>query len=319
MRHQNNSSALFLFISAFVFAKALANKKTEISQILSPNNFAVSYRIFAKAIGWQSARGRMRLSMKFVTRILQALLQKLPPPPLREHSKGSTEKSNITKDEISPLVSFVIGAVGSSVTAGHGSWFNDSWPIVLGRELSEPLKAVGVSVDVRNRATGLGGGAGFSFETTAFCMETMLGTGEIDLLLFEFNLHAGDNDASTPHVAYGKISSKPNSSQASGPMISFVPSQPLSVSSPLANTTAQSQMSTASSSMPISSQIQFPSGSTTIVKEDKNQTASFIGESMLSSVEAFAASTVNRNQVSSVVSSVVPQSQLPVPAPVSVQ
>ena len=177
---------------------ASAAKKREIVESLFSGNLAVANRVLEQAVAWQTERGRMRLAMKLVIKILESLLQgPRPPNPLKSNDSAGAE-SNSSKLSKTRYVSFIIGAVGGSRTAGHGGWYNDSWPMVLGKELEGPLGAVGVNVDVRNRAAGFGGGPGFSFETAAFCLDATLGPGNVDLLLFEFNTEDERLDGATP-------------------------------------------------------------------------------------------------------------------------
>lgn len=49
---------------------------------------------------------------------------------------------------------FVISFLGSSVAAGHDSFFNQSYPIVVGNILAPVFQTVGLSVDSRNVALG---------------------------------------------------------------------------------------------------------------------------------------------------------------------
>ena len=49
--------------------------------------------------------------------------------------------------------SFVIGFSGSSVTAGHDNFLNESYPAVLERNLQPVFSRLGIKLDVRNHLT----------------------------------------------------------------------------------------------------------------------------------------------------------------------
>jgi hypothetical protein len=50
--------------------------------------------------------------------------------------------------------SFVMAFMGSSVTAGHDSPFNVSFPVRIGENMAPALEAAGISVESRNAAMG---------------------------------------------------------------------------------------------------------------------------------------------------------------------
>jgi len=77
---------------------------------------------------------------------------------------------------------FVIGVMGTSVTAGHDNWFNESWSVVLGQWLTPVYTASGLKVEVRNHAIG-----GNRYETSAYCAAATVGQ-DVDAFFFEFNM-----------------------------------------------------------------------------------------------------------------------------------
>ncbi len=62
--------------------------------------------------------------------------------------------SNMLGKTDNDTASFVIAFMGSSVTAGHDTPFNESFSERTGRLMSSPLKMVGINVDSRNAAMG---------------------------------------------------------------------------------------------------------------------------------------------------------------------
>jgi len=44
--------------------------------------------------------------------------------------------------------------MGTSVTAGHDNFFNQSFPVVWGVEMKEAFEAAGVNLTMRNHAMG---------------------------------------------------------------------------------------------------------------------------------------------------------------------
>ena len=74
----------------------------------------------------------------------------------------------------------VIGAMGSSVTAGHDSFHDAAWPAVLERWLAPTFKQLGATLVVRNQA--VGGATPFP---ASLCVRSMLGS-DVDILLREW-------------------------------------------------------------------------------------------------------------------------------------
>jgi hypothetical protein len=88
---------------------------------------------------------------------------------------------------------------GSSVTAGHDNYYNQSYPFVVERRLGPALKAVGVELVVHNIAQGANPCIPYSF-----CYETM-GGADFDFLGWEQSYNCGGDDAvheMTARMAY---------------------------------------------------------------------------------------------------------------------
>ena len=68
---------------------------------------------------------------------------------------------------------FIVGAIGSSVTAGHDNCAYDSYENQLERTMAKVWEAAGVEWEVRN--AGEGGGCGDSFRNQIFCTRQMVG------------------------------------------------------------------------------------------------------------------------------------------------
>jgi len=64
---------------------------------------------------------------------------------------------------------YTVAFAGTSVTAGHDNWFNESYPLVYERALGPVLAAGGASLHVRNHATG-----GNAISPSHFCAPTQL-------------------------------------------------------------------------------------------------------------------------------------------------
>jgi hypothetical protein len=112
-------------------------------------------KVFAQGVGFQSDEARARLVDKVALELL-------------------AEKPSERR--------FVVGVMGTSVTAGHDNWFNESWAQVLGAWLAPTFAAAGVSVEVRNHAIG-----GNRYETSAYCARATVGE-DVDAFFFEFNM-----------------------------------------------------------------------------------------------------------------------------------
>ena len=77
-------------------------------------------------------------------------------------------------------VAFVIGSVGSSVTAGHDSFGTAAYPAVIQRVLGDIMKVVGIKLEVRNAAVG---GQGPWWQS--FCLQNRIGSG-VDIITREY-------------------------------------------------------------------------------------------------------------------------------------
>ena len=49
---------------------------------------------------------------------------------------------------------FIVGVMGTSVTAGHDNYFEQSFPVVWGRLMEEAMASAGVNLTMRNHAMG---------------------------------------------------------------------------------------------------------------------------------------------------------------------
>ena len=80
---------------------------------------------------------------------------------------------------------FVIGFSGSSVTAGHDSFFNEAFPSVVNRTMRSVLAAAGVELEVRNHA--FGNNPCCPYDN---CLETHLGD-DLDIVAWEQSMNCG--------------------------------------------------------------------------------------------------------------------------------
>lgn len=74
---------------------------------------------------------------------------------------------------------------GTSVTAGHDNFFNQSYPVVFGRILQPVFEAAGVGLVVRNHAMGNNPAV-----PSAFCVGAQLGE-DTDVAVWEFGMMVG--------------------------------------------------------------------------------------------------------------------------------
>lgn len=74
---------------------------------------------------------------------------------------------------------FVIGFSGSSVTAGHDNYFNESYPAVVERTLQRVFRPLGIALEVRNHA--MGNNPCYPYDT---CMSTHMGD-DVDIITWE--------------------------------------------------------------------------------------------------------------------------------------
>ncbi|KAJ1394154.1 hypothetical protein B484DRAFT_425375 [Ochromonadaceae sp. CCMP2298] len=119
---------------------------------------------------------------KFVTLLLEASHS-------RERNRGNRTNTGGnravgTKTDTFNL-SFVVGFSGSSVTAGHDNYFNESYPDVFRRALEPVFAAMGVPLTVRNHA--LGNNPCFPYDA---CVKTHMGE-DLDVLAWEQSMNCG--------------------------------------------------------------------------------------------------------------------------------
>eukprot|EP00466_Bigelowiella_natans_P018818 jgi/Bigna1/81206/fgenesh1_pg.78_\ len=86
---------------------------------------------------------------------------------------------------------FIIGAMGSSVTAGHDNCNFDSYERQMERLLQPLLKKANIELTVRN--AGQGGSCGDSFENQIWCARHLLGD-DIDIAHYSWTYFEGDRD-----------------------------------------------------------------------------------------------------------------------------
>jgi hypothetical protein len=84
---------------------------------------------------------------------------------------------------------FVIAFAGTSVTAGHDNFFNQSYPLVFGRELNTSFSAAGIDLVIRNHAMGNN-----PTVPSCFLVETQLGL-DTDVAVWEFGMMASGMQA----------------------------------------------------------------------------------------------------------------------------
>lgn len=85
-------------------------------------------------------------------------------------------------------VTFVVSFMGSSVTAGHDSPFNLSFPILVGDMMRKPLAALGINVEARN--TALGNNPCVPYD---LCPRTFSGV-DVDIVHWEQSYNCGTGD-----------------------------------------------------------------------------------------------------------------------------
>ena len=86
---------------------------------------------------------------------------------------------------LSPASSFIVGFSGSSITAGHDSFFNESFPIVFFHDLNSIFKTLNVTFTVRNHA--LGNNPCYPYDA---CIATHVGL-DVDMITWEQSLNCG--------------------------------------------------------------------------------------------------------------------------------
>lgn len=96
-------------------------------------------------------------------------------------------KYRIAKKILMSDQSYVMIFGGSSVTAGHDNYYNQSYPFVLERRLKEPLETLGIKLDVRNIAQGAN-----NCRPSNYCYESMGGE-DADFIGWEQSFNCGRN------------------------------------------------------------------------------------------------------------------------------
>ena len=96
---------------------------------------------------------------------------------LQKSSPGYEEGLERISDKFARAIvwgdKFVVGAIGSSVTAGHDNCAYDSYEAQLERTMAPVAKSLGIEIEVRN--AGEGGSCGDSFQNQIWCMRHMVG------------------------------------------------------------------------------------------------------------------------------------------------
>ena len=112
------------------------DRKRMLAFSISPTSLDVSERVVRQAIGWQTRGGQERLRDKLALKILDAAI-------LQEDTSTTTSTTTSAGGGVESgggelaRPSVVIGVMGTSVTAGHDNYFNESWSVVLGNLLRE--------------------------------------------------------------------------------------------------------------------------------------------------------------------------------------
>lgn len=117
-----------------------------------------------------------------------------------EDSRYKTNLEYISKKMARAIVhkgSFVIGAMGSSVTAGHDNCNYDSYERQLERLISPVFEAAGVKLEVRN--AGEGGGCGDDYANQIWCSRHMVGD-DADIIHYSWTyFEAGGHNLEAIH------------------------------------------------------------------------------------------------------------------------
>mmetsp|Transcript_38887 Transcript_38887/g.57217 ORF Transcript_38887/g.57217 Transcript_38887/m.57217 type:complete len:652 (+) Transcript_38887:57-2012(+) len=111
-------------------------------------------------------------------------------PPSKNKKKGKNDSGiQHTAKRILRAIAlstpFVMAFGGYSVTAGRGNYFNQSFPFVVERILTEPFHALGIDLISRNAAIG-----GIPSLPYGFCQANFLGK-DADLVSWDFGMNEG--------------------------------------------------------------------------------------------------------------------------------
>jgi hypothetical protein len=91
---------------------------------------------------------------------------------------------------------FVVGAIGSSVTAGHDNCHVDAYPSQLKALVSPVFEQAGVNFEARNG--GIGGACGDSFVDQTHCLEEIVGD-DVDVTHWSWDYFLPDDPVSQEH------------------------------------------------------------------------------------------------------------------------
>ena len=94
---------------------------------------------------------------------------------------------------------FKIAFGGYSVTVGRGNYFNQSYPFVLEKLLSKPMKLLGIELQVRNAA--IGGVPSFPY---GWCLDNFLGD-DVDVISWDYSMNeaGGVADGLEAYIRHG--------------------------------------------------------------------------------------------------------------------
>ena len=94
---------------------------------------------------------------------------------------------------------FKIAFGGYSVTVGRGNYFNQSYPFVLEKLLSKPMKLLGIELQVRNAA--IGGVPSFPY---GWCLDNFLGD-DVDVISWDYSMNeaGGIADGLEAYIRHG--------------------------------------------------------------------------------------------------------------------
>jgi len=101
----------------------------------------------------------------------------------------------LLSDPKSALRNLTVVFGGTSVTAGHDNWYNQSYPFAFERAASCAFKAAGINLIVRNAA--LGANQAFQY---GLCTQWMFGP-DADLVFYEINAMAGADGSTDYEIA----------------------------------------------------------------------------------------------------------------------
>jgi hypothetical protein len=112
------------------------------------------------------------------------------------NGKETNARSRLREKLVVPIISdddkkFTVAFAGTSVTAGHDNWFNQSYPLVYEATLRPVLEAGGVDFTVRNHATG-----GNAISPSHFCAPAQLDghPSDLDHVVYEFAMISSRDD-----------------------------------------------------------------------------------------------------------------------------